>query len=150
MDRTFLLPLTALSLVGTTGCLRSGIVGEWAATSSQYGSDVYVLPEVTVDVYGGETYTEVFGIRLTAESDGSARIGTYYVYSSSLGDYELEQYTYAGTWERVGGAFALSFDEDELDLSCARDGGELLCVDIEGDLTLTFQGAENDLGEIPD
>lgn len=137
MDRTFLVPLaSALALGLTSGCSSNGIVGEWLGVSVQIDSDFYRLPTVYTNVEDGVTYTETLGLVLVAEVDGRVAAGSYYEYTSSDGLFERDEYLNAGTWEKSGNAFALTFsdDEDELNMSCTVDRDKMQC-----DFTLTYE-----------
>ncbi len=145
MNRTFLLPLSALTL-GVSGCTEEPVlVGQWTGISlvDDYGA-TQALP--LVDTYNDSGTTTVVSTSVTLDvtATGATWVQTDTYSDTADGDTETSSdvLSYAGAWsDENAPRFFLDFDWDALDMDCVLDGDDLTCVntapiDLAG---LTFE-----------
>lgn len=139
MNRAFLLP-TVFSVTALSACGDS-IVGDWDLQSVTYDGMRYDYPVTSTENDGEYVITYTYAGALSADSDGEVVFTQMYTYSSTDGTNYTENYSYVGTWTKGdGGSFELDFEDDDLDMNCTIEDGDLECE--TADFSVIFGAAE--------
>ncbi len=150
MNRTFLLPLSALALGATahaeeptTSSDRAepteanteserNIVGEWTATSlADFADQTYTMPFVSLDTYRRVSYVETWSMALNVGVDSVALTSTYEYANTrdDVTDTSVARLTYSGAWNEVSAAVhTIAFRSGDLNMDCTLAGDALDCT----------------------